>query len=341
MAGSQHVGKPGGKPRESRPIEQPGSGEKTGRSAVLRIGTRGSPLALAQAEEVKARLIAAHPDLGEPAAIEIVVIKTTGDQVQDRPLAEIGGKGLFTKEIEEALLDHSIDLAVHSMKDVPTILPDGLEIACLLPREDPRDVLISAGGQRLADLPVGAVVGTASLRRQAQLKAQRPDLKIVPLRGNVGTRIAKIARGDATATLLALAGLKRLGKADVATEILSIDQMLPAVAQGAIGIECRSTDQAIQDRLTPLHHLATAICVAAERACLTRLEGSCRTPIAAYADLSGDRLHLRSLLATEDGRQMLRDDRHGLATQAVQLGTAAADSLLAQQANIAQPAPKP
>ncbi len=289
-------------------------------------------LALAQAAEVKARLIAAYPDRLAPIAIEIVVIKTTGDQVQDRPLAEIGGKGLFTKEIEDALLDHSIDLAVHSMKDVPTVLPDGLEIACLLPREDPRDVLISAAGQKLADLPAGAVIGTASLRRQAQLKAQRPDLQVVPLRGNVGTRLAKIARGDAAATLLALAGLKRLGKAEVATQILSIDEMLPAVAQGAIGIEIRSDDLATRQALAPLHHTATAICVAAERACLARLEGSCRTPIAAYAELAGDQLHLRALLATADGQQMLRDERHGSAADAVQLGIAAAESLLSQRA---------
>jgi hydroxymethylbilane synthase len=337
MAGSHHLGKPGeNKPTEG-PGRQPGSRETAARHAGLRIGTRGSPLALAQAAEVKARLIAAHPGRLEPEAIEIVVIKTTGDQVQDRPLAEIGGKGLFTKEIEDALLDHSIDLAVHSMKDVPTALPVGLEIACLLPREDPRDVLISADGTLLANLPLGAVVGTASLRRQAQLKAQRPDLQIVPLRGNVGTRIAKIARGDAAATLLALAGLKRLGKAEVATEILSLDQMLPAVAQGAIGIEIRTDDAVTRQFLAPLHHVETAVCVTAERACLARLEGSCRTPIAAYAELQGERLHLRSLLASADGRQMLRDDRHGSAADAAQLGIAAAESLLAQQAGSPSP----
>jgi hydroxymethylbilane synthase len=339
MAGSHHLGKPAENKPMTHPSKQRNSGESTGRSAGLRIGTRGSPLALAQAAEVKARLIAAHPGRLEPDAVEIVVIKTTGDQVQDRPLAEIGGKGLFTKEIEDALLDHRIDLAVHSMKDVPTVLPDGLEIACLLPREDPRDVLISADGTALADLPLGAVVGTASLRRQAQLKAQRPDLQIVPLRGNVGTRLAKIARGDAAATLLALAGLKRLGKAEVATQILSIEEMLPAVAQGAIGIEIRADDVRTRQFLAPLHHAATAICVAAERACLARLEGSCRTPIAAYADLQGDRLHLRALLASPDGRQMLRDDRHGSAADAVQLGIAAAESLLAQQAGSPSPLP--
>ena len=339
MAGSD----PRGKPADGRPMESPSGTPSAARNPgqnpvgqpLLRIGTRGSPLALAQAEEVKARLIAAHPGLAGPDAIAIVIIKTTGDQVQDRPLAEIGGKGLFTKEIEEALLDGGIDLAVHSMKDVPTYLPDGLEIACLLPREDPRDVLISASGTRLADLPQGTVVGTASLRRQAQLKALRPDLVIVPLRGNVGTRIAKIERGDAAATLLALAGLKRLGKAEVATEILGVDQMLPAAAQGAIGIEIRSSDQATRGYLAPLHDAATATCVAAERACLARLEGSCRTPIAIYAELQGDQVHLRSLVATVDGALVLRDDRRGAATKAAEIGTAAADALLEQQAKAA------
>jgi hydroxymethylbilane synthase len=330
MAGSN----PFGKPEAGKPAESAGKAAFDGRRAALRIGTRGSPLALAQAEEVKARLMAAHADL-DAAAIEIVVIKTTGDQIQDRPLSEIGGKGLFTKEIEEALLSGDIDLAVHSMKDVPTVLPDGLEIVCLLPREDPRDVLISKAGSRIADLPRGAVVGTASLRRQAQVKALRPDLQVVPLRGNVGTRLAKLERGDAVATLLALAGLKRLGKPEVATAILSTDEMLPAVAQGAIGIECRADDAATRARLAPLHDTPTAICVAAERACLARLEGNCRTPIAAYAELTGDRLHLRALLAAPDGSRVLRDSRQGPAAEAVALGQAAAENLLAQQATIA------
>lgn len=335
MAGSHHLGKPGDvRPAESS-IAAPIPARKSGDRAILRIGTRGSPLALIQAEEVKARLIAAHPDLAGPAAIEIVVIKTTGDQIQDRALSEIGGKGLFTKEIEEGLLDRSLDLAVHSMKDVPTVLPAGLEIPCLLPREDPRDALISAGGAKLDDLPQGTVVGTASLRRQAQLKALRPDLAIVSLRGNVGTRLAKIERGDAAATLLALAGLKRLGRADLASEILSVERMLPAAAQGVIGVECRSDDQSTLARLALIHDKPTALCVAAERACLRRLEGSCRTPIAIYAELQGDELWLRSLLATVDGRQVLRDDRRGVATNAVEIGTKAADALLALQAKAA------
>jgi hydroxymethylbilane synthase len=295
----------------------------------VRIGTRGSPLALIQAEIVKAGLIAHHPALAATGAIEIVVIKTTGDQVQDRPLSEIGGKGLFTKEIEEALLDGRIDLAVHSMKDVPTALCEGLEIACLLKREDPRDVLISPVASSIATLPQGAVVGTASLRRQAQVKALRPDLVIVPLRGNVGTRLAKIERGEAAATLLALAGLKRLGKTDAAQAILSVEEMLPAVAQGAIGIEIRSDDRATRALLEPCNDRATQIAVTAERACLAELEGSCRTPIAAFAELVGDDLRLRALIALPDGSEVHRDDRRGKATEPAALGRAAGRHLKA------------
>lgn len=300
----------------------------------MRIGTRGSPLALAQAEEVKARLIASDPDLATAGHIEIVIIKTTGDQIQHRPLAEIGGKGLFTKEIEEALLDHRIDLAVHSMKDVPTYLPKGLEIACLLPREDPRDALISVGDATLQDLPHGAIIGTASLRRQAQLKALRPDFTIIPLRGNVGTRLDKIYRGEAAATLLSLAGLKRLRRTEVVTEILAVDQMLPAAAQGAVGIEIRSSDDIIRNRLIALHDAPTAICVTAERACLARLEGSCRMPIAIYAELQENSLWLRSLIAAADGSWQLSDQRRGIPAMAAEIGTAAADAMLVQRANL-------
>src|ERR1700754_1863349 len=205
---------------------------------MINIGTRGSPLALVQAEMNKAALLAAHPDL-KAENVTIVPIKTTGDKVQDRTLSEIGGKGLFTKEIEEALLDGRVDLAVHSMKDMPAFLPDGLVIAAMLEREDARDVLISPVAGSIETLPQGAIVGAASLRRQAQVLALRPDLKVQPLRGNVGTRLDKLARGEAAATLLALAGLKRLGRVDAATAILSTDAFLPAVAQGAIGIEIR------------------------------------------------------------------------------------------------------
>ena len=287
--------------------------------ASLRIGTRGSPLALAQADETRARLIAAHPQLAAPGGIEICVIKTTGDKVQDRPLSEIGGKGLFTKEIEEALLAGEIDVAVHSMKDVPTWLPDGLVIDCLLPREDPRDVLIATAGTSIATLPRGAVVGSASLRRAAQVKALRPDLSIVPLRGNVETRIAKVQRGDATATLLALAGLKRLHKQNVATAILSVDEILPAVAQGAIGLETRAGDDRVNALLAPLNDRTTQLRVAAERACLAVLDGSCRTPIAAFAELDG-RCHAfagvdrsaRRLAGASAGRNRNRIGRRGV-----------------------------
>jgi hydroxymethylbilane synthase len=288
--------------------------------AVLRIGTRGSPLALAQADETRTRLIEAHPHLAAPGAIEIRTIKTTGDKVQDRPLSEIGGKGLFTKEIEEALLAREIDLAVHSMKDMPTFLPEGLVIACLLPREDPRDVLITTAGDSIATLPQGAVVGTASLRRAAQIKALRPDLSIVPLRGNVETRIAKVQRGDATATLLALAGLKRLHKANLATAILSTDEILPAAAQGAIGLETRIDDDRVKALLAPLNDSATAVRVTAERACLAVLEGSCRTPIAAFAELEGDVLRLRALIALPDGSKVHRQDATAAASDARELG---------------------
>jgi hydroxymethylbilane synthase len=288
--------------------------------ASLRIGTRGSPLALAQADETRARLIAAHPQLAAPGSIEICVIKTTGDKVQDRPLSEIGGKGLFTKEIEEALLAGEIDVAVHSMKDVPTFLPDGLVIDCLLPREDPRDVLIATTGTSIATLPQGAVVGSASLRRAAQVKVLRPDLSIVPLRGNVETRIAKVQRGDATATLLALAGLKRLHKQNVATAILSVDEILPAVAQGAIGLETRAGDDRVNALLAPLNDRNTQLRVAAERACLAVLDGSCRTPIAAFAELTGDVMRLRALIALPDGSQVHRQDATGTASDAAALG---------------------
>lgn len=258
--------------------------------------------------------------MAELGAIQIHVIKTTGDKVQDRPLSEIGGKGLFTKEIEDALLDGFIDLAVHSMKDVPTWLPDGLEISCLLEREDARDVLISTAGTSIATLPPDAVVGTASLRRAAQVKALRPDVTIVPLRGNVETRIAKVQRGDAVATLLALAGLKRLGKEAAASAILSIDEMLPAVAQGAIGIQARQGDDRINNYLAAIHHSVTGQRVTCERACLAVLDGSCRTPIAAYAELEGNDLHLRALIALPDGSQIHRYGGRAPAGDAADLG---------------------
>lgn len=289
--------------------------------APIRIGTRGSPMALAQTHLVRDRLIAAHPDLAAPGAVEVKVIQTTGDAVQDRTLAAIGGKGLFTKEIEEGLLDGSLDLAVHSMKDVPTWLPDGLEIVCLLPRDDPHDGFISSKAKRLADLPPGSVIGTASLRRQAQILARRPDLKVVPFRGNANTRLRKLGEGQVDATLLAVCGMHRLGMPEVIASTLSREEMLPAVAQGAIGIECRADDAAIRARLAPLHDRRTEICVTAERALLRVLDGSCRTPIAALAELGPDnRLNLTGLVIKPDGSIRYDATRSGLAADAEKLG---------------------
>jgi len=294
-------------------------------TGTLRIGTRGSPLALAQAREVQQRLAAAHPEL--PPA-EIAVIRTTGDKVQDRKLEEIGGKGLFTKEIEEALIDGRIDLAVHSMKDMPTLLPPGLVIGCLLPREDPRDALFSPHGPRLADLPKGARVGTSALRRQAQILALRPDVEIRMLRGNVGTRLAKLAAGEVDATLLALAGLKRLGLEDKATAILSSEEMLPAVAQGAIGVEIREEDRRVAALLAPLNDADTSDSVEAERACLAVLDGSCRTPIAALAEHeTGGILRLRALIALPDGSELHRAERRAPRAEAGALGRAVGRAL--------------
>jgi hydroxymethylbilane synthase len=283
----------------------------------LRIGTRGSPLALRQADMVRAALLAAHPDLG-PADIEIEVIRTSGDRIQDRALSAAGGKGLFTKEIEEALLAGTVDLAVHSMKDVPTALPEGLGIVAILEREDPRDVLVGAAS--IAALPQQALIGTASLRRQAILLHRRPDLRVTLFRGNVETRLRKIAEGRVDATLLALAGLKRLGLTEHIGGIIEPSDMLPAVAQGAIGIECRLADEGVRKRLLALDHAESAICVAAERALLASLDGSCRTPIAAHAVLRGVDLHLNALIVTPDGREALETSRVGSVADAVRLG---------------------
>ena len=297
----------------------------------IRIGTRGSPLALVQARMVRDALAAAHAELRGADDIQIVPIKTTGDAVQDRKLMEIGGKGLFTKEIEEALLDGRIDCAVHSMKDMPTWLPDGLTIGAMLAREDPRDALFARTGTRIAELPRGATVGTASLRRQAQLLALRPDLKVVPLRGNVETRLRKLAAGEADATLLAVAGLKRLGLLDKAAAIIDSAEVLPAVGQGAIGIEMRADDARLRALLAPLDHRATTLCVTAERACLAELDGSCHTPIAAYAELAADGhgMWLRSLIALPDGTAVHRDEREGSVADPIALGRAAGQRLKA------------
>ncbi len=296
--------------------------------APLRIGTRGSPLALAQAHETRARLMAAH---GLPeAAFAIVVIKTTGDRVLDRPLKDIGGKGLFTREIEDALLDGSIDVAVHSMKDMPTLQPEGLMLDAYLPREDVRDAFVSPLAERLADLPPGAVVGSSSLRRRAQLRLRRPDLTLVDFRGNVQTRMRKLQDGVAAATFLAMAGLNRLGMTQVARSALAPEEMLPAVAQGAIGIERRRGDTAAAALLEPLHHRDTGLRLVAERAFLLRLDGSCETPIAGLAVLEGNDLWLRGELLRPDGSDAVAGDIRGPADRAAEIGTDLAARLLAQ-----------
>lgn len=286
----------------------------------LRIGTRGSPMAMIQAGLVRDQLKAAHPRLAAEGAVELMPIRTTGDRVLNRQLAEIGGKGLFTKEIEEALFDRRIDLAVHSLKDMETALPAGLAIGCVLARDDPRDALVSRGGAPLAELPQGARIGTASLRRRAQLLRMRPDFAIEPVRGNVNTRLAKLEAGEIDALVLALSGLERLGMAALASEILSAETMLPAVGQGALAIECRIGDEAVVGLLAPLHDPATAACVTAERAMLAALDGSCRTPIAGYATLDGGRLSLAAVLLTPDGSDERRGDIAGAATEADALG---------------------
>jgi hydroxymethylbilane synthase len=292
---------------------------------LTRIGTRGSPLALAQAHMVQAHLAAAH---GVPKeAVEIHVIKTTGDAIQDRPLSEVGGKGLFTKEIEQALLDNEIDLAVHSSKDMVTVLPPGLVLAACLEREDPRDALVSLKAKSIAELPQGATMGSASLRRQAQIKLMRPDINVVSLRGNVGTRLQKLSDGVADATILALAGLKRLGLADKATAILDPQQFLPAVGQGAIGIEIRDSDAATRKCVNAINHAATLTCVIAERAFLAVLDGSCKTPIAGHATLDGGTLSFRGLIAKPDGSAFFETSRKGSAADAARLGADAGNEL--------------
>lgn len=298
-------------------------------SETLRIGTRGSPLALWQANETRRRLADAHPVLAAPDAVEIRVIKTTGDRIQDRTLAEAGGKGLFTKEIEEALIAGEIDLAVHSMKDVPTWLPDGLGIVAMLERDDPRDALIAGPAvASIDDLPNGAVVGTASLRRGAQLLSRRPDVKIVPLRGNVDTRLAKVERGEVEATFLAYAGLRRLGRTEAVRAVLEPEDMLPAAAQGAIGIECRLDDARVRTLLAAIDHAPTGIAVTAERGLLEKLDGSCRTPIGALAvAVSGDRLRLDGLVVRPDGSGLMTTSREGPAALALAMGRDAGEEL--------------
>jgi len=284
----------------------------------IRIGTRGSKLALAQAHEVRNRLAAAHG--GPPERFEIVVITTTGDKVRDRPLAEIGGKGLFTKEIEEALLDKRIDMAVHSMKDMPAELPAGLQMSALLPREDPRDAFLSPVAADLSRLPQGAVIGSSSVRRAAQALNARPDLRVVQFRGNVDTRLAKLAAGEVAATFLACAGLKRLGLADRITSAVPVDIMLPAVAQGAVGIEIRANDEATARLVAAVNDEETTITVAVERAFLATLDGSCRTPLAGHATLADGRIRFRGQALSLDGAKVFEAAREGAAADAVALG---------------------
>jgi len=296
-------------------------------ASPVRIGSRGSPLALAQVREVQARLEAALGTAAPP--FEVKIYKTTGDRIQDRLLSEAGGKGLFTKELEEALLAREIDFAVHSMKDMPTVLPEGLAIRSILPREDVRDALISRKARTFDDLPPGAVVATASLRRQAQVKRMRPDLTVVPLRGNVETRLRKLDDGVADATLLAHAGLRRLGLEAHIASVVSTDLMLPACAQGAIGIEVRADDAATTALIAAINHQPWALCVETERAFLGRLDGSCRTPIAGLAVLDATGVHFRGMILTPDGREAHATERRGAPQEAVKLAVDAAEELLA------------
>lgn len=294
-------------------------------TSILRIGSRGSPLALAQAREVKVRLAAAAAI--DPDRIEVKVFRTTGDVVVDRPLAEAGGKGLFTKEIEEALLAGAIDLAVHSSKDLPTFLPAGLNIAGFLPREDARDVFISRKAKTLADLPPGARVGSASPRRQAMIKRLRPDVSVVVLRGNVETRLRKLDSGEVDATLLAAAGLKRLGLLSAATSILDMDDFLPAVGQGAIAIETRTDDHKTRSLVAMVDDADTATALAAERAFLAILDGSCRTPIGGHAQVSGESVRFRGMILKPDGSEALEVERAGSRASAAELGADAGREL--------------
>lgn len=294
----------------------------------LKIGTRGSPLALAQAYETRAKLMAAH-DLPEDA-FEIVTISTRGDRVQDRSLRDLGGKGLFSKEIEERLLNGEVDIAVHSTKDMAVAQPDGLVLDIFMARENPLDAFITLDGRQLSDLGQGAVVGTSSLRRKAQLLNKRPDLKIVEFRGSVQTRLQKLEDGVAEATFLAAAGLNRLGRDDVPRTEISADDMLPAIAQGAISIERRAGDDHIAALLAPLHHAPTAQRMAAERAFLAKLDGSCQTPIAGLATITGDQITLRGEILRTDGSEAISGARTAPVSEAAAMGVALAEELLGQ-----------
>ncbi|HFG2161190.1 TPA: hydroxymethylbilane synthase [Vibrio cholerae] len=294
----------------------------------IRIATRQSPLALWQANYVKDALMAAHPGL----QVELVTMVTRGDVILDTPLAKVGGKGLFVKELEIAMIEGRADLAVHSMKDVPVDFPDGLDLVTICEREDPRDAFVSNTYAKIEDLPSGAIVGTCSLRRQCQLKAARPDLVIKELRGNVGTRLSKLDAGEYDAIILAAAGLKRLELESRIRSFIEPEQSLPAVGQGAVGIECRVNDQRVRALLAPLNHADTADRVRCERAMNLTLQGGCQVPIGSYALLEGDNIWLRALVGEPDGSQIVRGEIRGPRTQAEQLGITLAEQLLSQGA---------
>ncbi|MCG6860330.1 MAG: hydroxymethylbilane synthase [Chromatiaceae bacterium] len=294
----------------------------------IRIATRRSPLALWQAKHVAHALRRAHTGL----VVEIVGMRTRGDKILDAPLAKIGGKGLFVKELEEGILDGRADIAVHSMKDVPVDLPDGLHLAVILEREDPRDAFVSNRYGKLSDLPRGSCVGTSSLRRACQLAERRPDLQIEPLRGNVNTRLGKLDEGDFDAIILAAAGLMRLGFEERIRTRLEPEESLPAIGQGAVGVECRAADERVNGLIAPLHHVPTAHRVIAERALNRELMGGCQVPIAGHAVLEGDELFLRGLVGTPDGRRVLRAERRGTSSEATDLGAKLAVDLMEQGA---------
>lgn len=295
---------------------------------TIRIATRQSPLALWQAEYIRDRLL----ELNEGLKVELVKMVTQGDKILDTPLAKVGGKGLFVKELEVGMLNGDADIAVHSMKDVPVEFPDGLHLAVICEREDPRDAFVSNNFDTFADLPQGATVGTSSLRRQCQVRAHRPDIKIADLRGNVNTRLKKLDEGNYDAIILASAGLKRLGFHDRISAYLETELSLPAIGQGAVGIECRVGDARIHALIDPLNDDHTSICVRAERAMNHRLEGGCQVPIAGYATLDGDTIHMRGLVGRPDGTETVRGEVSGPAADAERLGTELADDLLSRGA---------
>ncbi len=296
----------------------------------IRIGTRASALALWQAEWVKAELEKKYPGM----TVSLTRIKTTGDKILDVPLAQVGGKGLFVKEIEEAMLANKIDIAVHSMKDVPTLFPDGLHLSCITRREDARDALLTRNNMKFKDLPQGATIGTSSLRRQAQLMSLRPDFKIHQLRGNVDTRLRKLKEGQYDAIILAAAGVRRLGLAENVSEYLDPSISLPAIGQGALGIECRVDDRELNDCISFFNHQDTRTCVTGERALLRRLEGGCQVPIACYGQMMNNKLHLIGLVGSVDGKRIIKETIEGEADKAEKLGVTLAEKLLSRGADV-------